>query len=491
MGFATGLLTGIAEGANKVISQDIADAKLETRQLARLRAERTMQRSDKRDEELRENIAQTQKLAAKIGPGADIILKNLISRYGMQGAVEATEDLLVAAKNANVSPATYAGVAVDAINAFPTKDQLKALAQYGTAPVKPIEVADPNVGGWAKILGVGGPDRVKEISSSLVTSGGGISKQDLTGLPQDAKLPGLNTAFPINRTFAETKDYLLKNFISVKTQLDNTTDPEQKTKLRAVLERTKGDLNNIVDAAELLNGGVDLTVRYRRQMDNGDEDGAEKTLKMINAIARAKEGTPSITSSSRVDGSFLQQFVNTNVRLVDTLYKRGQGGMTASINGKVVELDANQVESANISEQIQVYETAINMAVGAPNIDQEGRTYLNNVLRPKLKLLKQRRDAAMQTASGLGQVEQTIDPSKDKQAVINPNIDKTFNKLKVDPNVDKYISRAKSVISKGVGSQAYTTFKSALRAKTRESGYGNLDDMALDTLITRLGAQGQ
>ena len=155
MGFATGLLTGIAEGATKVISEDIEDGKLQTRQLAKLRAERTIQRSDKRDEELRENIAKTQKLAAKIGPGADIILKNFINRFGMEGAVEATEDLLTASKNANVSPAIYAGIAIDAINAFPSKDQIRALAEYGTAPVKPIEVADPNVGGFSKLVGIG------------------------------------------------------------------------------------------------------------------------------------------------------------------------------------------------------------------------------------------------------------------------------------------------------------------------------------------------
>ena len=66
-----------------------------------------------------------------------------------------------------------------------------------------------------------------------------------------------------------------------------------------------------------------------------------------------------------------------------------------------------------------------------------------------------------------------------------------FNKLKVDANAAKYIRKAKSVVSKGVNSSDYISFKSTLRAQTRASGYGNLDDMALDTLITRLAAQGQ
>lgn len=491
MGFATGLLTGIAEGATKVISEDIEDGKLQTRQLAKLRAERTIQRSDKRDEELRENIAKTQKLAAKIGPGADIILKNFINRFGMEGAVEATEDLLTASKNANVSPAIYAGIAIDAINAFPSKDQIRALAEYGTAPVKPIEVADPTVGGFSKLVGVGGSERIKELSNSLIKSGGGVSKQDLTGLPEDVKLPGLDKAFPIDRTFDEQRDFHLKNKISLMSQLDNTTDLKQRAKLQVLLDRENASIKNIRSAAELLKGGVDLTVRYRRQMDEGDTEGADETLKMIKAIAIAKEGTPSITSSSRVDGSFLQSYVNTNVRSVNALYKRGQGGMSASINGRVVELDANQVEAKNIEEQIQIYETAISMAVGAPNIDQEGRTYLNNVLRPQLQILKRRRDTAGQVASGLGQNIEGAITGAGGPARINPNIDRAFNKLKVDPNVDAFVSRARSVLSRGVDSSAYTTFKSALKAKTRSAGYGNLDDMALDTLITRLAAQGQ
>ena len=492
MGFATGLLTGIAEGANKVISEDIEEGKLQTRQLAKLRTERTIQRSDERDEEFRENLAKTQKLAAQIGPGADVILKNFIKRFGMEGAVEATEDLLIASKNANVSPAVYAGVAIDAINAFPSKDQIRALAQYGTAPVKEItDVGDPSVGGFSKLIGLGTPEAIRKRSDAQITTLGGVSKQDLTGLPEDAKLPGLDKAFPIDRTFDEQKEFHLKNFIGLKTQLDSTTDPKQRAKLQGLLDRENDSLQNIVSAAELLKGGVDLTTRYRRQMDAGDEKGAEKTLKMIKAIAIAKEGTPSITSSSRVDGSFLQSYVNTNVRSVNALYKRGQGGMSASINGRVVELDANQVEAKNIEEQIQIYETAISMAVGAPNIDQEGRTYLNNVLRPQLQILKRKRDTAGQVASGLGQNIEGAITGAGGPARINPNIDRAFNKLKVDPNVDAFVSRARSVLSRGVDSSAYTTFKSALKAKTRSAGYGNLDDMALDTLITRLAAQGQ
>ena len=101
----------------------------------------------------------------------------------------------------------------------------------------------------------------------------------------------------------------------------------------------------------------------------------------------------------------------------------------------------------------------------------------------------------MQTASGQGAnidiVEDTLNPPPNQRARINPNIDVAFNKLKTDANADKYISRAKSVMSKGVRSQAYTTFKSTLRAQTRASGYGSLDDRALDILITRLAAQGQ
>ena len=101
----------------------------------------------------------------------------------------------------------------------------------------------------------------------------------------------------------------------------------------------------------------------------------------------------------------------------------------------------------------------------------------------------------MQTASGQGanidMVEGTLNPPSNQQASINPNIDVAFNTLKRDANVGKYISRAKSAISQGVRSQAYATFKSLLRSQTRKSGYGRLDDRALDILIIKLAGQGQ
>lgn len=496
MGFATGLLTGIAEGANKVISEDIEEGKLQTRQLAKLRTERTVQRSDKRDEEFRENLEKTQKLAAQIGPGADVILKNFIKRFGMEGAVEATEDLLIASKNANVSPAVYAGVAIDAINAFPSKDQIRALAQYGTAPVKEItDVGDPSVGGFSKLIGLGTPEAIRKRSDAQITTLGGVSKQDLTGLPEDVKLPGLDKAFPVDRTFDEQKEFHLKNFIGLQAQLRSTTDSTQRAKLQVLLDRENASLQNIASAAELLKGGVDLTVRYRRQMDAGDEKGAEKTLKMINAIAIAKEGTPTITSRSIVDGSFLRGVINDGLRAANDDYKLGQGGMTESIAGRTVELDANQVALKNINRKIITYEYAIRMASLAPNLDVEARLFINETVKPQLRELKQKRDAAMQTASGQGanidMVEGTLNPPSNQQARINPNIDVAFNTLKRDANVGKYISRAKSAISQGVRSQAYATFKSLLRSQTRKSGYGRLDDRALDILIIKLAGQGQ
>ena len=93
MGFASGLLAGIATGAEEVISEDIRAGKLETQQLAKLRAERTIQRQDKRDETLRENIAKSQKLAAQLGPGGEAILKHYIEKGGLPYAEEATAQL--------------------------------------------------------------------------------------------------------------------------------------------------------------------------------------------------------------------------------------------------------------------------------------------------------------------------------------------------------------------------------------------------------------
>lgn len=197
MGFTSGLLAGLAEGANEVISKDIEAGKKETQMLAKLRAERTIQRNEQREERLRQNIERTERMAARIGAGSDVILRNFIGKYGVAGAEEATTNLLAAANNANVSPATYAGLAIGTLNRFPTQTQIRSLAQSATAPVREVKVPESEAGGWSRWLGVGGPTRIKELSESLITSGGGISEQDTSDLPEEVALPGLEKPYPV------------------------------------------------------------------------------------------------------------------------------------------------------------------------------------------------------------------------------------------------------------------------------------------------------
>ena len=490
MGFATGLLTGIAEGANKVISQDIADAKLRARELAKITAQNQIQLNSQRRDLLRSANKTAQKLAAKIGPGSDIILKNFINRYGIDGAVEATENLLVAAKDAGVSPAVYAGVSADALKRFPSKENLKALAEYATPPVQKTEIPDPNVGGWAKILGIGGPDRVEEMADSLVTSGGGVSKQDLTGLPEDVALPGLDKAFPVKKSIKEIQQEHVRSFIFIEEQKQNVTDPKILKNLNDQQEEHANALRLFRRANELMGGGVSLDKQYERLMIEGKDEEAGKILEMIQKLRLAKDGPPPVSRADRVSGIQLSSRIRQELNIIDKNYPSGKGGMTAVENGKTVELSPVQVKIRNVTAKILAYEDIIKQARGAQYTDADARSSLEYDWLPSLKRLKDERDRLVSYQKGGGH-DQAFSMPKTMPGGLNPAIDKAFNKLKKDGKADAWIQKARSVMSKGEDSNAYGNYKSALRINMQNAGYGTLSNADLDTLITRLAAEGR
>ena len=277
MGFSYGLLAGLAEGANEVISKDIEAGKKETQILAKLRAERTIQRSERRDELLRQNIEKTERMAARIGAGSDVILRNFIGKYGVAGAEEATTNLLAAANNANVSPATYAGLAIGTLNRFPTQTQIRSLAQSATAPVREVKVPESEAGGWSRWLGVGGPTRIKELSESLITSGGGISEQDTSDLPEEVALPGLEKPYPVIQDVTKIQEGLVKQLVSITAELQRD-DLSEEDKIKLLKKKTdiETQMEAFGNANRILSGSMDsLQEAWQREVSKHGENSTQ------------------------------------------------------------------------------------------------------------------------------------------------------------------------------------------------------------------------
>ena len=399
MGFASGLLAGIATGAEEVISADIKAGKLETQQLAKLRAERTIQRQDKRDAAVRENLAKTQKLIAQIGEGADIILKNFVEKGGLGYAEEATANLIKVARSYDMSPAEYVGIQLNDNNTAPSLESLRAISQLSVAPIKPIPVPKSSAGGYSKLFGIGGPKRIGEVSDSMVQSVGGISKQDLTGLPQGTSLAKLDEAMPILKDTNEQKQDIVRKIQFFSGKLANPNlPPQERQKLEAQLQEENTKAATFGKIAKLISGDTDrdLMSEYATLVDRygRDDSRSKEMLQTIQILYGAKRAAP-----TDITGNDVRLVLNDSINLTNRTYDPTKGGMTDVVigdNGRVTEqfLNPTQVKLKQLDKQIESYKRAINMVTRATNADAHAKSLVNQQggYRDKLTELLQERD---------------------------------------------------------------------------------------------------
>ena len=503
MGFTSGLLAGLAEGANEVISKDIEAGKKETQMLAKLRAERTIQRNEQREERLQQNIERTERMAARIGAGSDVILRNFIGKYGVAGAEEATTNLLAAANNANVSPATYAGLAIGTLNRFPTQTQIRSLAQSATAPVREVKVPESEAGGWSRWLGVGGPTRIKELSESLITSGGGISEQDTSDLPEEVALPGLEKPYPVIQDVTKIQEGLVKQLVSITAELQRD-DLSEEDKIKLLKKKTdiETQMEAFGNANRILSGSMDsLQEAWQREVSKHGENStqAKGALQRIKLYWDARDSS----SGGQIRGSTMMTQVRLMHQYTDQTYKTKDGlqPLWNPVTGKVMMVDEGRVEMLNNLEKMKNVEKGIQMILTAPNRDQLAIHYVDIYLRPEL--IKRRKADAdfrkkypegpwIKTPMGRGKgvgdnvSEKRLNIKIGSDASVSKQVDTLIGSLQYSGVINEYISAAKAALNAGKGTPAYKALYNKVRRNKFRANQGALSQAEYELFLNRL-----
>ena len=306
MGFAKGLLAGIATGAEKVISADIEAGKLETRQLAKLRAERTIQRQDKRDAEVRENLAKTQKLIAQIGEGGIPIVRHYIEKGGLPYAEEATAKLIAYSKQNGMTPANYAGIVVGEGD-LPTPMQL---AEMATPAARPIAVPESSARGWSRMFDIGGEDAIRRQSDSLVQAAGATTTKPTelgVSILTDENRSKLSKV-PEIQSIKEQQQMILRRSLDLSKQLQTATGKERDSLLE---QQSKNNalIDSMRQATERFSseGRFSFQSRYLRLMDEGKIPEAKEVLKAASLFFTASSTSKTAGNS----GGFTLQMMRS------------------------------------------------------------------------------------------------------------------------------------------------------------------------------------
>jgi len=278
MGLASGILAGLAKGATNVISADLEAGKLETKELAKIRAQRTIERQDKRDAEVRENLAKTQKLIAQIGEGGIPIVRHYIEKGGLPYAEEATAKLIAYSKQNGMTPADYAGIVVGEGD-LPTPMQL---AEMATPAARPIAVPESSARGWSKMFDIGGEDAIRRQSDSLVQAAGAIATKPTelgVSILTDENRSKLSKV-PEIQSIKEQQQMILRRSLDLSKQLQTATEEERAS----LIEKQKKN-NALIDSMRKASdrfsseGRFSFQSRFLRLMDEGKPAEAEEVRK--------------------------------------------------------------------------------------------------------------------------------------------------------------------------------------------------------------------
>ena len=393
MSLFKGVLAGIATGAEEVISADIEAGKLETKQLAKLRAERTIQRQDERNKTLRENIAKTQKLAAQLGPGGTSILRHYIEKGGLPYAEEATAQLLAYTKENDITPAQYAGISVEEGD-LPTPQQLGEMA---TAPVKALAPVESSASGWSKMFGYGGPEAIQRKTDSYVASMSS-APTEVSPMSEKRKLPNLDRAIPTVKTFQEMSANLMKRQFNIVKKLKSNPNmnPAERKELEAQNTRMKQELTLIGEYKKLAAGDkLNLGEAYDQEvLANGTTEKAMKILGFIKLKEAAESTSTGLRTGTYIKGSSVQSMINIDDNQLFKDLGIRQGKITTprpifnADTGETVIHSPPKLQLMGLQGQIKIRKNYINM-MKKGGTDTLGNAILNDLATEVQELERQ------------------------------------------------------------------------------------------------------
>ena len=291
MGFASGFTAGLFGSVDRALQEEFRTAKAETARLTSLRQARTAQRNDAREAKVEKANEEIQALAGKIGPGSGIILNDFIQEGGLSYAKEATTKLLDYTQKTGITPVQFYKLTEAELGKKPNAQFFNTLAQSAVPAVKPLGEPVTTAGGIAKYFGYGGPEVVKKKTEAGLSSTGGRSIRDISGLTE-VRDGITDTAIPIQYSIKDEQIFNAKEALRL-TDLINTpeTPKEKKKEYQLKLQTVNEKIEANRKIQKYISPDKDPESQYFRLVNEGRTAEAEQLLQVI--IRFNTETTPS------------------------------------------------------------------------------------------------------------------------------------------------------------------------------------------------------
>ena len=448
MGFASGFTAGLFGSVDRALREEFSTAKAETARLTSLRQARTAQRNDAREAKVEKANEEIQALAGKIGPGSGIILNDFIQQGGLAYAKEATTKLLNYTQKTGITPVQFYKLTEEELGKKPNAQFFNTLAQSAVPAVKPLGEPVTTAGGIAEYFGYGGPEVVKKKTEAGLSSTGGRSIRDISGLTE-VRGGITDTAIPVEFGFNAQKEMAARRVVNLMEEINNPNiSSENKLKLQEELKAANATLDGIRKVEATMAPDKSFEDQYRRAIAEGDTKGAQAIL---DAATKYHMGTTTPKYQGNT-GAFTLKMIDRARKLVDdeigfdprnpdkTVSRRMK---QSDGSFKLVPVPGEEMQKIRKTKQLQTFLNLRNRLLPKGN-DFNSITALDD-LDAEIKILREQLEegntgtgtaTGTATGTGTGTGTNTGTAPKKRSVVLNKNtFVKTLRKIENDPSI--------------------------------------------------------
>ena len=351
MGFASGFTAGLFGSVDRALQEEFRTAKAETARLTSLRQARTAQRNDAREAKVEKANEEIQALAGKIGPGSGIILNDFIQEGGLAYAKEATTKLLNYTQKTGITPVQFYNLTAEELGKKPTAQFFNTLAQSAVPAVKPLGEPVTTAGGIAEYFGYGGPEVVKKKTEAGLSSIGGKSIRDISGLTE-VRGGITDTAIPVEFGFNAQKEMAARKAVNLMEKINNpNTSSENKLELPEQLKAANATLDGIRKVEATMAPDKSFEDQYRRAITEGDTQGAQLIL---DAAIKFEMGTNVSTYKGQGNsGAFTIKMIDRARDAVNKAIGFDPNKPDATVNRRIKQVDGKYKSVPTPGEEMQ------------------------------------------------------------------------------------------------------------------------------------------
>lgn len=453
MGFASGFTAGLFGSVDRALQEEFRTAKAETARLTSLRQARTAQRNDAREAKVEKANEEIQALAGKIGPGAGIILNDFIQEGGLSYAKEATTKLLNYTQKTGITPVQFYKLTEEELGKKPNAQFYNTLAQSAVPAVKPLGEPVTTAGGIAEYFGYGGPEVVKKKTEAALSSTGGKSIRDISGLTE-VRGGITDTTIPVEFGFNAQKEMAARRVVNLMEQINNpNTSSENKLELQEQLKAANATLDGIRKVEATMAPDKSFEDQYRRAIAEGDTKGAQAIL---DAATKYHMGTTTPKYQGNT-GAFTLKMIDRARRLVHEEIGFDPRNPDKTVNRRMKQADGSfkmvpvPGEEMQKLEKTKLLQTFLNLRNRLmPKANDFNSTTALDDLDEEIKILRgQLGEGNTDTGTGTSTATATgtgTDLAPKKKVILNKNtFIKTLRKIENDPSIPTDEKESKAI----------------------------------------------